>query len=154
MLPIHSLLIGNVWEPVIYQCACPIHCKVHWRVDRRLGSCRLIPAQPLIGLTIREFSISSALSVLEIVCCLYFHSFLNQSQYIIVDGCRSKLVKVWSGVPQGYGLGPLLFFLYTSALFSILENKFIGFAADSNLLSVVSSPGIGVNSSRVVSVSP
>ena len=101
-----------------------------------------------------EFSISSALSVLEIVCCIYFHSFLNQSQYIIAYGCRNKLVKVWSGVPQGCGFGPLLFFLYTSALFYILENKFIGFSNDSNLLSAASSPGIGVNSSRVVSVSP
>ena len=39
--------------------SCPIHCKVHWIVDRRLGSCRLISVQPLIGLTIRAFSIGS-----------------------------------------------------------------------------------------------
>ena len=24
------LLIGKVWIPVIYCCACPIHFKVHW----------------------------------------------------------------------------------------------------------------------------
>ena len=30
----------------------PIHCKIQWRVGRRLGSCRLISAQPLIGSTI------------------------------------------------------------------------------------------------------
>ena len=47
----------------------------------------------------------------------------NRSQYILVDGCRSKLVNVVSGVPQGNVLGPLLFLLYTSKLFSILENK-------------------------------
>ena len=36
-----SLLIGEVWVPVMHFCAGLIHCKVHWRVGRRLGSCRL-----------------------------------------------------------------------------------------------------------------
>ena len=62
-----SLPIGNVWVPVMYLCACPTHCKVHWRVGRRLGSCRLISVQPLIWSTIRVFSISSALWVLEVL---------------------------------------------------------------------------------------
>ena len=35
------------------------------------GSCRLISVQPLIGLTIRAFSIDSALWVLEVLCCPY-----------------------------------------------------------------------------------
>ena len=41
-------------------------------------------------------------------------------------------------------LGPLLFLLYTSELFSILENKLIGYADDSTLMAVVPSPGIRV----------
>ena len=49
----------------------------------------------------------------------------------MVDGCRSKLVYVVSGVPQGCVLGPLLFLLYMSVLFCILENKLIGYADDS-----------------------
>ena len=69
-----SLLIGRVWVPGIF-CACPIHCKVHWRVDRRLGQGRMISVQFLIGSTIRTFSISSALFLLEVQCCLYCHSF-------------------------------------------------------------------------------
>ena len=68
----------------------------------------------------------------------------NRSQHILVDGCRSKLVKVVSGVPQGSVLGPLLFLLYTSERFSILENKLIGHADDSTLMAVVPSPGVRV----------
>ena len=60
----------------------------------------------------------------------------------MVDSCRSKLVNVVSGVPHGSVLGPLLFILYTSELFSILENKLIGYADDSTLMAVVPSPGV------------
>ena len=44
-------------------------------VGRRPGSYRLISAQPLIGPTNKEFCISSVLWVLEVLCCLYRHSF-------------------------------------------------------------------------------
>ena len=62
-----SLLIGKVWVH--------IHCKMHLTVGSGLGSCRLISVQPLIGSTIRAFSISSALWGLEVMCCIYWHSF-------------------------------------------------------------------------------
>ena len=65
----------------------------------------------------------------------------NRSQYVVVDGCRSKLVNVVSGVPQGSVLGPQLFILYTAELFSIMENKLYGYADDSTLVAVVPSPG-------------
>ena len=75
----------------------------------------------------------------------------NRSQHVMVDGCRSKLVDVVLGVPQDTGLGPLLFLLYTSELFSILENKLMGYADDSTLIAVVPSPGVRVTcSSRVL----
>ena len=48
VLPTPSLLTRKVWVPVMLVCACPIHCKVHWRVGRRQASCRFISAQPLI----------------------------------------------------------------------------------------------------------
>ena len=62
----------------------------------------------------------------------------------MVDGYRCKLVNVVSGVPQGSVLGPLLFVMYTSELFYILENKLIGYADDSTLVAVVPSPGVRV----------
>ena len=91
-------------------CACPIQCKVHWRVDRRLGSCTLISVQPLIGSTIRAFYIA--------LLCGYWRfcvvntdtnrSLSNRSQHVMVDGCRCKLVDVISGVQQGSVLGSII----------------------------------------------
>ena len=68
----------------------------------------------------------------------------NRSQHVMVDGCRRKLVNAVSGVRQGSVLGPLLFLLCTSELFSTLENKLIGYADDSSLMAVVPSPGVRV----------
>ena len=83
---------------------------------------------------------------IEVLCYLSvtkITKFLsNRSQQVMVDGCRSKLVEVVSGVPQGSAFGPLLFLLYTSELFSILENKLIGYADDSTLMAVLLSPGV------------
>ena len=68
----------------------------------------------------------------------------NRSQHFMVDGCWSKLVNVISGLPQGSVLGPFLFLQYTSELFFILENKLIGYADNSTLMTVVTSPGVRV----------
>ena len=59
----------------------------------------------------------------------------------MVDGCRSKLVDVVSGVPQGSVLGPQLFLLYTAEHFSIMKNKLYGYADAFTLVAVVPSPG-------------
>ena len=60
----------------------------------------------------------------------------NRSQSIMVDGCRSTLVNVCRECRIA------VFLLYTSELFSILENKLIGYADDSTLMTVVPSPGV------------
>ena len=69
-----------------------------------------------LGILNRLCSLGIGGSVLSILT-----QFLpNRSQHVMVDGCQSKLVDVVSGVPQGSVLGPLMFLLYTSELFSIL----------------------------------
>ena len=88
-----------------------------------------------LGILYKLCSVGIGGSVLSILT-----QFLsNRSQQVMLDGCRSKLVNVVSGVPQGSVLGPLLYLLYTSELFSILENKLIGYADDSTLMAVVPS---------------
>ena len=74
------------------------------------------------------FSISSVLLIMEPCVAKQFLS--KRSQHVMVDGCWSELVNVVSGVLQGSVLGPLLYLLYTSELFSILENKLIDYADD------------------------
>ena len=130
---------------MIHFCSCPMHWKVHWRVGRSLGSYRLISVQPLIGTTIRTFTINSdSVGIGGSVLTILTLFLSNRSQHGMVDGYRIKLVNIVSGVPQGSVLGPLLFLLYTSELFSILENKLIGYAVDCTLMAVVPSPGLRV----------
>ena len=52
----------------------------------------------------------------------WFRSYLyNRSQSVSVNGETSRSFDVKHGVPQGSCLGPLLFILYVSKLFSIVE---------------------------------
>ena len=93
-----------------------------------------------LGILYKLCSVGIGDSVLSILTQLVS----NRSQQVMVDGCQSELVNVVSRVPQVSDLGPLLFLLYTSELFSILENKLIGYADDSTLVAVLPSPGIRV----------
>ena len=130
-----SLLIGKVWVPVMHFCACLTHCKVHW-IDFSAAFDRVNHQ----GILYKLCSLGIGGSVLSILT-----QFLSdRSQHVVVDGCRSKLVNVVSGVLQSSVLCPLLFLLYTSEHFSILENKLFGHADDSTLIAVVPSPGLRV----------
>ena len=91
-----------------------------------------------LGILYKLCSVGIGGSVLSILT--HFQS--NRSQHVMVDGCQNKLINVISGVPQGSVLGTLLFLQYTLEIFSILENKLIGYADNSTLMAVV--PYIGV----------
>ena len=62
-----------------------------------------------LGILYKLCSIGIGGSVLSVLTEL----LSNQSQQVMVQGCRSKLVNVVSGVPQGSVFGTLLFLLYT-----------------------------------------
>ena len=49
-------------------------------------------------------------------------------------------LRLFQGVPQGSVLGPILFILYTSGLFTITDNKVVGYADDSTLVAVIPKP--------------
>ena len=52
----------------------------------------------------------------------WFSSYLlGRSQRILFDGVKSDSFDLLSGVPQGSCLGPLLFVVYASKLFEIIQ---------------------------------
>ena len=67
----------------------------------------------LEGILYNLYSVGIESSVL----CRLTQFLSNRSQHVMVDDCRSKLVNVVSGVPQGSVLGPLFYLLYTSEFF-------------------------------------
>ena len=135
-----SLLIGKVWVPVMRFCVShTLQSSLESGQEARIVQIDFSAAFDMVnhqGILYKLSSVGIGGSVLSVLT----HFLSNRSQYVLVDGCRSKLVNVVSGVPQGSVLGPLLFLLYTSELFSILENKLVGYADDSTLIAVVPSP--------------
>ena len=132
-----SLLIGKVWVPVMHFCACPIHCKVHWKA--RVVQIDFSAAFDRVnqqGILYRLCFVGIGCSVLSILT--QFLSNRNRTLWWMVVGVN------WLMFQESSLLGPLLFLLYTSELFSILENKLIGYADDSTLMAEVSSPGVRV----------
>ena len=71
------------------------------------------------GILFKLCSVGVGGSVLSVLTQFFY----NRSQYVVVDGFRSKLVNVVSEVQQGSDLGPQFLILYIAELFSIVENK-------------------------------
>ena len=59
---------------------------------------------------------------------------------VVVDGAANEWIPIISGVPQKCLLGPLLFILYVSEMFQLVENRLFAYADDSTLLAVVRKP--------------
>ena len=129
----------------MHYCACPIHCSFALESGQEARIVKIDFSAAFdrvnhLGILYELCSVGVGGYVLSILT-----QFLsNLSQHFMVDRCRSKLVKVVSGVPEGSVFGPLLFLLYTSELFLILENNLIGYADDYTLMAVVPSPGVRI----------
>ena len=63
-----------------------------------------------------------------------------QQQPEVVDGATSEWIAIFSGKPQGSVFGPLVFILYTSEMFDLVENTLYAYADDSKLVAVVQKP--------------
>ncbi len=68
---------------------------------------------------------------------LFDNYLTNRKQFIDVDGHRSALLNISSGVPQGSILGPTLFLIYINDIYNIgINAKITSFADDTSLLFV------------------
>ena len=64
----------------------------------------------------------------------------DRMQRVVVDGAGSEWIPIVSGGPQGSMLGPLLFIIYTSEMFELVENRLFAYADGSTLLAVFHKP--------------
>ena len=67
--------------------------------------------------------LSSTFGITGIAHNLLSSYLLNRSQTVLIDQCLSLAQTLYTGVPQGSVLGPLLFCLYTTPLASIFDNS-------------------------------
>ena len=66
----------------------------------------------------------------------WFGSYLsNRKQFVCVNGVNSKTRQIFSGVPQGSVLGPILFLFYINDLPKAIQNSRITLFADDTTLS-------------------
>ena len=85
------------------------------------------------GLLFKLNSIGISGSVLSI--CTEFLS--DRRQRVLVDDAASEWITIISGMPQWSVLSPLLFILYTSEMFQLVDDRLFAYADDSTLLAVI-----------------
>jgi len=72
--------------------------------------------------------------------CNWIDSWLSDRwQRVCLDGIHSSWRKVWSGVPQGSVLGPVLFLIFINDTDTGLSSSVLKFADDTKVFSVIDS---------------
>ena len=61
------------------------------------------------------------------MCCPFVQFPSDRRQSVVVDGAASEWITIISVVQQGSVLGPLLFILYTSEMFELVEDRLFTF---------------------------
>ncbi|CAL4249564.1 unnamed protein product, partial [Meganyctiphanes norvegica] len=71
----------------------------------------------------------------------WMEAFLTgRSQRVVIKGVLSESLPVWSGVPQGSVLGPLLFLIFINDLLDEVDSSGSLFADDSKLFRKINCP--------------
>ena len=73
------------------------------------------------------------------MCCPFVGISSPTAGRVVVDCATSDWIPI-SGVPQGSVFGHLMFILYTSEMYELVENRLYAYANDSTLLAVVRKP--------------
>ena len=72
-----------------------------------------------------------------------FSSYLSNCKICtVIDGCKSEVLEITAGVPQGSCLGPLLWIIFMNDILDDLESEFLLFADDTCLFSFGKDPAI------------
>ena len=74
------------------------------------------------------------------MCCPFVEFLSDHRQRVVVDDAASQWIPIILCMPQGSVLGPLLFIIYTSEMFELVENRLFAYADDSTLLAVIRKP--------------
>ena len=70
----------------------------------------------------------------------WIKSFLtNRQQKVVLNGASSEWSRVYSGVPQGSVLGPLLFNIYVNDIPSVVNSETLMFADDTKIFRKIQS---------------
>ena len=64
---------------------------------------------------------------------------INRDQCVVLNGCKSRWIKVLSGVPQESILGPLLFTIYVNDLPQSISSSIFMFADNTKLIRSIQS---------------
>ena len=64
-------------------------------------------------------------------------SLSERSQRVVLDEAFSIWISVFSGVPQGSVLGPLLFIIYVNEMLELVQNDCEAYADDTKIISVI-----------------
>ena len=136
-----NFFIGSVYVLEMHLFVCPTHTL---ETDWWPRACRVTAAQPLTERTSKEFSISAAVWVLQVLLFLYWHSVYkidHSTLWLTVVGAHWLTLYQKS---QGQCFLPVMVHPDYLGVFIIIKNKLIGYVNYSTVIVVVPLAGVWV----------